>query len=222
MGMTKSVYVAPEVAEVKALYPYLNGSDFRTLTIREQVEKQSQTLLSAHASGNRSIRMQIMSWWPMAGGQELADILAGPFTQEDALKTISREYGFDNWSTVDDLGSKTCDPEFEGALDLMLAGNAEALANLLRQRPTLALQQSDYGHKATLLHYLGANGVESHRQQTPLNAIEIAELLLENGADRSAKANMYGGGQTPLALASTSIHPLKAGISEALNRVLYV
>ena len=218
--MTMSVYVAPEVAEVEALYSYVSGSEFRALGIREQVEKQAQTLLSAHACGDQRVRMQIMSWWPMASGQELTDILAGPFTQDDALLTISREYGFDHWSAVDDLGSKMCDPEFETALDLMLVGNAEALGNLLSQKPTLAIQQSAYGHDATLLHYLGANGVESHRQRTPLNAVEMAVLLLEHGADRSAKANMYGGGQTPLALASTSIHPLKAGISEALNKVL--
>jgi len=40
------------------------------------------------------------------------------------------------------------------------------------------------------------------------------------GASKQAQANMYGGGQTPLALASTSAHPYKAGISDALNRVL--
>ena len=29
-------------------------------------------------------------------------------------------------------------------------------------------------HRATLLHYVGANGVEAYRQKTPPNATEIA------------------------------------------------
>ncbi|MEO1142585.1 MAG: hypothetical protein AAFW66_09605, partial [Pseudomonadota bacterium] len=176
--------------------------------------------LAAHADGDSRVSMQIMSWWPEAIGRDVAGILASPFSKTDALLTISREYGFKTWEAVDALGSKMSDPEFETALDKMLSGDAQSLGDMLKQNPALVSQQSDYGHKATLLHYLGANGVESHRQRTPLNAVELAELLLEHGADRSAEANMYGGGQTPLALASTSAHPVKAGVSEALNTVL--
>ena len=214
------VYVAPEVAEVEALYPYVDGSEFRGLTIREQVKQQAETLLAAHADGDSRVSMQIMSWWPEAIGRDVAGILASPFSKTDALLTISREYGFKTWEAVDALGSKMSDPEFETALDKMLSGDAQSLGDMLKQNPALVSQQSDYGHKATLLHYLGANGVESHRQRTPLNAVELAVLLLEHGADRSAEADMYGGGQTPLALASTSAHPVKAGVSEALNTVL--
>ncbi len=214
------VYVAPEVAEVDALYSYVKEKLFRALSIREQVEQQAETLLTAHADGDPRIRMQIMSWWPEASGRDVAGILAAPFTHDDALLTISREYGFENWGAVDALGSKTSDPEFESALDKMLTGDAQSLGDMLIGNRALAIQKSDYGHKATLLHYLGANGVESHRQRTPLNAVDLAKLLLEHGADKNAEANMYGGGQTPFALASTSAHPVKAGISDALNAVL--
>jgi len=37
-------------------------------------------------------------------------------------------------------------------------------------------------HHATLLHYVGANGIESFRQKTPANAVDIARLLLDAGA----------------------------------------
>src|SRR5687767_9692458 len=44
----------------------------------------------------------------------------------------------------------------------------------------------------TLLHYLGANGVEPFRQHTPKNAVEIVAVLLDAGADVNAEAQMYG------------------------------
>ena len=34
-------------------------------------------------------------------------------------------------------------------------------------------------HHATLLHYVGANGVDGYRQRMPANAVEIATILLE-------------------------------------------
>ena len=71
-----------------------------------------------------------------------------------------------------------------------------------------------------MLHYLGANGVESHRQKTPRNAVEIARLLIDRGADIEAEADMYGGGQTTLALVQTSAHPAAPGVADALCTLL--
>ena len=48
-------------------------------------------------------------------------------------------------------------------------------------------------YAATLLHYVGANGVEGYRQQSPPNAVAIARLLLDAGAEVDAFAGMYGG-----------------------------
>ena len=48
----------------------------------------------------------------------------------------------------------------------------------------------------------------------------LARLLLDRGADLLAEAQMYGGGQTALALASTSAHPHKAGVAPELLGVL--
>ncbi len=214
------VYVAPEVAEVDALHPYLTVSAFRASPIRDQIAKQAETLHSAHRADDRRVRMQIMSWWPDARGRTVDEVMAAPFTSDDARLTLAREYGFGDWNEVHSLGEMTLNAEFEQALDEMLAGDPDRLGGQLEQAPHLAVTQSKYGHRATLLHYLGANGVESHRQKTPLNAPELAELLIKHGADINAKANMYGGGQTALALASSSAHPREAGIAGRLNGVL--
>ncbi len=214
------VYVAPEVAEVEALHPYLRDDSFRTSPIREQILRQAIVLKEAHALGDRRVRMHLMSWWPGAKGRTLDEVMDARLSQQDAELTIAREYGYANWSEVDDLKNATPDNDFEKALDDLLAGETERLQLRLEENPNLTIERSAFGHRATLLHYLGANGVESHRQRTPLNAAVLAELLIGCGADIHAEAIMYGGGQTAYALASSSAHPHKAGISAELNRAL--
>lgn len=214
------VYVAPEVADIVALHPYLVEDNFRAQPVREQIFRQAKVVKTAHARGDRRVRMHLMSWWPGAAGLSLDSVMDGPFSDTDALLTLAREYEFQNWAEVEALGDRTTSSAFELALDLMLAGEFEKLKEKLEAEPDLVKAQSAYGHRATLLHYLGANGVESHRQRTPLNAVALAKLLINLGADTRAEANMYGGGQTALALASTSAHPHNAGVSDELNRVL--
>jgi len=86
---------------------------------------------------------------------------------------------------------------------------------LLQSRPQLVHVRSARRHRATLLTYVGANGVEDFRQQTPANVVEVAELLLRSGADVNAVADLYGG-STTLGLAATSVHPARAGVQRAL------
>jgi len=214
------VYISPEVAEVEALHPYLAEAAFRALSIQDQIVKQAQIVQKAHAAGDRRCRMHVMSWWPNARGKTLDDVMAARLTREDALQSMSREYGFHDWEEVAAMGDAAPVLSFEQALDDMLAGDIAQLRAQLERAPQLATARSAYGHRSTLLHYLGANGVESHRQKIPLNAVALARLLIDRGADIHAEANMYGGGQTAGALASTSAHPHRAGISDALNRIL--
>lgn len=216
----QEVYVSDAVAAITELYDYLSSPAFRTRSIRDQLERQAHTLSVAHAKADRRVQFQIGSWWPEAAGRSTADIMASTFDLEAALLTIAREYGFESWAVVESLGDTAPDQEFEAAVDATLAGDLEGLRDMLRNAPDLATASSAYGHRATLLHYLGANGVESHRQRVPLNAVEVAGLLIDLGADVMAEANVYGGGQTPFALMVTSAHPAAAGVAGGLAEVL--
>jgi len=109
---------------------------------------------------------------------------------------------------------------FELAVDAIVAGDAPTLEKLLRDEPTLVRARSTRHHHSTLLHYLGANGVEGYRQRTPKNAVQIAGILLNSGAEIDAVADMYGGGCTTLGLVATSIHPKAAGVLHELIDVL--
>jgi hypothetical protein len=219
-GSTGDVYVCQDVLDVLALHPYLSLAEFKALPISEQLDRQARTLFAAHASGDIRVKAQIVCWLPGAARKSVDAILAAPFSLGDAHLTIAREYGFKDWAAVLETGDHAPDTCFEAAVDTLIAGNLPQLRQMLNADPGLVRARSPHGHRATLLHYLGANGVETHRQKTPRNAVEIARLLIERGADVDAYAQMYGCGQTTLALVRTSAHPKAAGVADELAALL--
>ena len=102
----------------------------------------------------------------------------------------------------------------EAAVDAIVSGAADALKSLVN--PELVRERSEKPHRATLLHYIAANGVEDDRQKTPPNAVEIATILLRAGSEVDATAFMYGGEQTTMCMLVSSAHPAKAGLQVAL------
>lgn len=138
---------------------------------------------------------------------------------------IARSFGFTSWPRlvkhIEEMAHRTTlVSEFEAGVDAIICGDLKALEELLARNPNLTQQRSTREHRATLLHYISANGVEGYRQKTPQNIVEIAKLLLESGADVDAEADVYGGGSTTLGLAATSGHPELAGVQEALLQLL--
>jgi hypothetical protein len=112
------------------------------------------------------------------------------------------------------------DPSFERAVDALVRGEHDPHAAVLAQPPALARARSRYGHRAPLLHYRAANGVEMRRQIVPADAPAPARLLLADGADPAATAHACGGAHDVLALLRTSAHPRAAGVGAALEREL--
>jgi ankyrin repeat protein len=92
--------------------------------------------------------------------------------------------------------------------------------DLVRARSSRVTPFDPPVHRATLLHYVAANGVEGHHQRTPPNAVEVARTLLEAGADPNALASLYGGECTTMTLLVSSAHPAAAGLQVPLVDVL--
>ncbi len=63
--------------------------------------------------------------------------------------------------------------KFEAAADAIVKGDIATLERLLRKEPELIRTRSTREHRATLLHYVSANGVEGYRQETPKNAVRL-------------------------------------------------
>ena len=104
-------------------------------------------------------------------------------------------------------------------------GDASALVALIEANPQIvhvrSIRRTHFDppvHRATLLHYVAANGVEGFRQKTPENAVEIARVLLKDGAEPNSLASLYGGECTTMTLLVSSCHPAEAGLAVRPSR----
>ena len=205
---------------------------------------------AAHSRNPGAIREWAMSWFKrlaklvgipfadfeqatldkMAGLFEAAVREAGarsPFRLADAQHIIARSHDFLSWGEFAGqlerpFRGTSRGREFDAAADAIVGGDLETLTSLLRAHPALIRARSARAHRCTLLHYVAANGIEDWRQKTPPNAVEVARLLLESGAEVDALAETYGGGkaQTTMNLLVSSAHPHRAGLQSALAELL--
>ena len=109
--------------------------------------------------------------------------------------------------------------EFEEAVDAVISGDIETLKSLLKREPDLIHMRSSRAHRAMLIHYVAANGVEDERQRTPVNAVYVANVLIDAGAEIDATFLDGGSGTTPLVSLVTSFHPHKSGVAAELVSV---
>jgi ankyrin repeat protein len=207
----------------------------------EEYQRQAGELLERFRSGDadairvvkehhpRFLRSDV-PWLP----RDLPDseLRSATLDAADAQLTIARWYDFQDWPALAEYveavtreNSPVC--KFESAVEAVITGDVATLASLLRANPELIRARSTRVthfdppvHRATLLHYVGANGVEGYRQKTPSNAVAVTSILLKAGAEVDALADMYGGHYTTMSLLVSSCHPAKAGVQVALVETL--
>ena len=109
--------------------------------------------------------------------------------------------------------------EFEEAVNAVISGDTKTLKSLLEREPDLIRMRSSRAHRAMLIHYVAANGVEDERQRTPTNAVDVANVLIDADAEIDATFLDGGSGTTPLVSLVTSFHPHKAGVAAELVKV---
>src|SRR5581483_10545936 len=143
----------------------------------------------------------------------------------DAQSFLARVHGFPSWARFVDHVARLHDPaseaaRFEAAADAIVAGDVATLQRLLAQDPSLVSARSTREHRSTLLHYVSANGVEDWRQRSPPNAVDVARILLDAGAQVDATSDAYAGNSTTLMLVATSAPPHAAGVQLPLLDLL--
>jgi len=160
-----------------------------------------------------------------------SEIRDAALSLDDARLAIARNYDFLDWSAladfVDAVSREGPVHDFEAAVEAVVAGDLVSLQDALRRDPALVHARSSRVccfdppvHRATLLHYIAANGVEAYRQKTPGNAVAIARTLLVAGAEPDALAEMYGTPCTTMSMLVSSSHPAAAGLQVALAELL--
>jgi hypothetical protein len=214
--------------------------DLKPLPFRSilgQYQKQADDLLAAHESSDpQAIRIfhenhprfldSKIPWLP----KDLpnAEIQSAALDLADAQLAVARWYSFEGWQRLAEWVDAVARGDsqvskFESAVEAVITGDLATLDRLLRENPYLVRARSTVVthhdppvHGATLLHYLAANGVEGFRQKTPANAVDVAKMLLNAGAEVDALAGMYGGEYATMSMLVSSSHPAEAGVQVAL------
>jgi hypothetical protein len=209
----------------------------------KEYKKLAAALIKAYRSGNPAAMYCIRQLHPRLRGRYHtndrnkvtdAEIRRAKVTLADAQAVIARWHGFENWPELEKhvAALEQTDSlvlQFESAVEAIIKGDLATLKRLLLARPDVIQARSTREHHATLLHYVGANGVEGYRQVTPQNAVKVARVLLAAGAEVDADL-AYGGamrkryreriGSTTLGMVATSVHPAVAGVQIELLKTL--
>jgi len=203
-------------------------------------EQQADSLLAAHRGADpaaidlfhrkhpRFLDDKI-KWLPKSIPD--SDIRDAALSLDDARLAAARFYDFLDWASlaahVEAVSRAGPVHDFEAAVEAVVDGDLGTLGDALRRDPGLVHARSTRVccfdppvHRATLLHYVAANGVEQHRQRTPPNAVEIARALLQAGSEPDALADMYGTECTTMAMLVSSDHPAEAGLQVPLVELL--
>jgi ankyrin repeat protein len=187
-------------------------------------ELKAKELFDGLKSGDSAAEWRFKWMHPSFRGKLVGDVRAARLELADAQAVVALEYACGTWA---ELGAFTQvvtqgGPirRFETAVEAVVSGDLPTLENMLRQYPELARARSTRRHHATLLHYVAANGVENVRQKTPANALDVAKMLLEAGAEVDALADMYDQKCTTMSMLVSSCHPSQAGLQAKLAELL--
>lgn len=216
--METKIYRPQIVQSIRDYYGEANHhSSFST--IRDHLVTLADMLYKGIQSNNQYLFAEISNYHPLFLGEPIDKIKEANLDLIDCQWTIACEYGFKSWEDVLDLRKTIYNTSFEKAIDYLLNGNFQELQTHLQSYPTLLNSNSQYGHKATLLHYTAINGVELWRQQVPLNLPEMTAYLLQMGASKWTLMNVYGSQYDTMTLLKSSIHPKSAGIADEMQAI---
>jgi ankyrin repeat protein len=189
-----------------------------------EYQHQAQSLLDALKSGDEDAQWRFKWEHPRFRGKSVKEVRNADLALTDAQIVVAHEYSFETWAALASFTQtiKNDGPValFETAVEAVISGDAATLGKMLREHSDLVTTRSTRRHHATHLHYIAANGVEGMRQKTPPNAVDIARMLLEAGAEVDALADMYDQKCTTMSMLVSSSHPAEAGLQGKLAELL--
>jgi hypothetical protein len=169
----------------------------------DHLRHQAKDLLRGHATSDAEVAQRIREFHPRFERASDAEIFATELKLTDAQLTIARQSGFQSWTQLKaHLAAPTWpersklphheridDPVFRRAVDLLDAGDSAALRKYLSEHPKLARQRvifegGNYFRSPSLLEFAAENPIRHGK--LPANIVEIANVILDAGAEKGA------------------------------------
>jgi Ankyrin repeats (3 copies) len=169
----------------------------------EFLKHQAKSLLKGLAAHDLAGAQRVREFHPRFTNTSDAEIFSAHFRLTDAQLIIAREAGFSSWVRLKHQVERTQnhdrpklpmheriqDPVFRRGVDLIDAGDVAGLRAHLQQHPDLirrrvSFEGENYFRNPSLLEFIAENPVR--RGQLPSNIVEVAKVLLDAGAERSA------------------------------------
>lgn len=213
------VYKHEIVQDLEAFYGDLLTNLDGYLAMKEHLEALAARMWEGVQAKNEAILSEISNYHWAHLGKSVTLLLEAQLSEDDCKKAIANEYGFRRWTEVQHMDNPY-NTAFEYTINAMLEGDFKAVKRAIAKKKELVNTKSSYGHRATLLHYAASNGVELWRQKVPQNLPDIVRYLVDQGANKKAKMNVYGGEYTAAELLPSSAHPREAGLIDQLSPLL--
>ncbi len=160
---------------------------------------QAKDVLTALAARDQQVAQRIREFHPRFERSADQAIFAAKLKLSDAQLIIAREYGFPSWARLrkhiekptpaDHLNiphhERIEDPAFRRAVDLLDAGDAEALRIYLREHPDIVHRRvvfdgGNYFRNPSLLEFIAENPIRHGTM--PANIVAVAKVIIEAGA----------------------------------------
>jgi hypothetical protein len=175
----------------------------------DHLKYQAKDLLKGHSARTLEVAQRIREFHPHFKDAKDTEIFSADFSLSNAQLTVAREHGFPSWARLkahtekpriteqSDLPhhERIDDTAFRRAVDLLDAGDNAGLRAHLQQNPNLVhrhvvFEGENYFRNPTLLEFVAENPIRNGT--LPGNIVEVAEVILDAGAPRSALNETLG------------------------------
>lgn len=214
------VHIGSVIKDLITFYKPVLDIKLEFETVYDQIIAFGEHAYKQFQTGDHRSMFEFNNYNPKYIGKSTEDNIKSNPSKQDFLETAVNCFSFKSLEEASDKAKVPIDISFERSIDIMLSGNINELLALINEEPDLLTRNSQYGHKAGLIHYLGSNGVEAWRQVVPRNIVEILKLLIDKGAEPNMWNNIYGSPSTLKGLVETSAHPYHAGLTQDIVKLL--
>lgn len=211
------IYIPDDVSSLKKLLaeelPLLHS----LILIQDYIIRVADRLQSAIDNRNPILSVLLRNHYTRFSFESLEDIW-NQSHQIDLQELSARMHGFNEFSDIDSVSY--IDPELQMGIDHFLNSPIEIFQDYIINHQSILDKQTAFGHQASLIHYIGSNGVEIYRQQVPLDIVIRVSILKDLNASFDISHKIYGGHCSLIDLIETSAHPKDAGVRKQLMKII--